>query len=104
MNDVLGGCITGGGCSYSCGRIFLISDTSIGASTATVVARIQVVGMHVLRQVIQTHALPHRVHHESHAEQHDLAGDSAGDRRVIVRLARARHLRFAAQHADREAD
>lgn len=94
MTSIVQRGITGGSRS---GNICLVRGSSTGCPAGTVAAGIQVLRMHVLRQVIQTHALPHGVHDESDAEQHNLAGAGApdGDRRVVLRLARAGHLRVA---------
>lgn len=58
----------------------------------------------VLREIVQTHALPHGIHHHSDTKQHDLSdagifsgggnggGGCGGRRMIVVRGARGRHL------------
>jgi hypothetical protein len=65
MNDVVLRRVTGNDI------IFSVVATGVIAVVAIVVIG-GFVRVFVLREIVQTHALPHGIHHYSNAEQHDL--------------------------------
>lgn len=64
------------------GHVILAGDGVIAAVVVGALLRLL-----VLREIVQTHALPHGVDHHAHAEEHDLSGA-----RRLDGGARASHL------------
>lgn len=90
VNDVVLGGIS---------RSTVVFAVSVAVRVSAVVGGL--LRLFVLREIVQTHALPHGIHHHSDTKQHDLTdagifsggGDGGSGRMIVVHGARGRHLR-----------